>query len=117
LNSVSGEAAEAHACAHLQAAGLTLVCRNYRCRGGEIDLVMRDGETVVFVEVRFRASARFGTALESVDRRKRARLVVAALHYLQHNRVRAPCRFDVVGLGPERGGSGLEWIRDAFSLG
>ncbi|MFM1890949.1 MAG: endonuclease [Pseudomonadota bacterium] len=106
-----GEAAERRAAEHLARAGLDLVARNYRCRGGEIDLVMRDGAALVFVEVRYRSRPGFGTAAESVDARKRRRLILAAEHYLQANRVRSPCRFDVVGI--DAGGQ-IEWLRDAF---
>ena len=77
---------------------------------------MRDAETVVFVEVRRRRSRTFGTALESVDARKRARLVAAASHYLAMQRVgdEHPCRFDVVAMdGPSRQLE-IEWVRDAF---
>jgi putative endonuclease len=109
-----GRAAERRAEQWLQRAGLRTVSRNYRCRGGEIDLVMRDDEVLVFVEVRFRRHAAFGGALASVDERKRRRLAVAAAHYLQHERWQGPCRFDVVGL--DAFSQRPDWIRDAFSL-
>lgn len=106
----AGRDAEDRACAYLRARGLALVARNYSCRSGEIDLIMRDGATLVFVEVRYRRNARFGDSAETVDWRKQARLVAAAQTYLQHKRVTAPCRFDVVAAtGPQ-----LRWIRDAF---
>ena len=92
------------------------VSRNYRCRRGEIDLVMRDVRTLVFVEVRRRRSRRFGGGLESVDQRKQARLTAAAEHYLATHRVSVdcPCRFDVVAIdGPPRRTT-IEWVRDAF---
>ena len=110
----TGQRAEAAALAHLAANGLKLQHRNYRCRGGEIDLVMRDGDTTVFVEVRFRRSARFGTPEATVDRRKQSRLVRAARHYLgQHGLV--TCRFDVVGITGEP--PRIHWIRNAFEDG
>ena len=93
-----------------------LVRRNYRCRRGEIDLVMRDIDTLVFVEVRRRTSLAFGGGLDSIDARKRARLVAAAEHYLMMNRIgdESPCRFDVVAIdGPCRRAT-IEWVRDAF---
>ena len=93
-----------------------LVRRNYRCRHGEIDLVMRDTDTLVFVEVRRRTSRAFGGGLDSVDARKRARLVAAAEHYLMMNRIgdEHPCRFDVVAIdGPSRRAT-FEWVRNAF---
>ena len=93
-----------------------LVSRNYRCRRGEIDLVMRDARTLVFVEVRRRRSHWFGGGLESVDLRKQTRLAAAAEHYLAAHRVgdECPCRFDVVAIdGPPRRTT-IEWVRDAF---
>jgi putative endonuclease len=109
----SGRSAEARACAYLEAQGLRLVERNYRCRFGEIDLIMRDGECLVFVEVRLRRSARFGGPLVSVDARKRGRLAASAQSYLQARTRPCPARFDVVAFD---GDEGLEWVRDAFSV-
>lgn len=109
-----GREAEDAALQHLLRQGLTLVARNYRCRMGELDLIMRDGEALVFVEVRYRRSSRFGGALESVDGRKRARLVQAALHYLQSSAADRPSRFDVVALTGAAGSLSLQWIKDAF---
>ncbi|MCW5664935.1 MAG: YraN family protein [Piscinibacter sp.] len=113
----TGDAAESAALAHLQAQGLLLVERNYRVargptgRGGEIDLVMREPDgTLVFVEVRARASDRFGGAAASVAATKRRRLVYAAGHYLLRFASPPPCRFDVVALEDGR----LEWLRGAF---
>ncbi|MDH5470526.1 MAG: YraN family protein [Gammaproteobacteria bacterium] len=111
-----GRAAEDRACAHLLSAGLILLERNYYCRRGEIDLVLQDADTLVFVEVRYRRQNSFGSALESVDRRKQARLIAAAQHYLQArtHSARLNCRFDVVAItGQEKT---LEWIRHAFTV-
>jgi putative endonuclease len=113
-----GQAAESQALAHLQAAGLRLVERNYRvargprARGGEIDLIMRDATdgTLVFVEVRQRAPSGFGGAAATVSARKRASLVFAAQHYLAALRTWPPCRFDVVAIDGQR----IEWLRAAF---
>jgi len=99
------------ACDYLQRQGLALVARNYRCRRGEIDLVMREARTLVFVEVRFRRSERFGTAAETVDIHKQRRLAATAAHYLQHHPNRLACRFDVLALGV---GGRVDWIKDAF---
>jgi putative endonuclease len=111
--SLSGQDAESLACARLEGAGLRLLCRNYRCPRGEIDLVMEDRGTLVFVEVRYRRSSMFGSAAESVNERKQSRLLAAAQHYLMHNQQDAPCRFDVVALdGTEN--PKMEWLRDAF---
>ncbi|MFI4953220.1 MAG: YraN family protein, partial [Burkholderiales bacterium] len=76
-----GAAAEALAAEFLQARGLAIIERNYRCRGGEIDLIARDGETLIFVEVRLRSSAAFGGAAASITAAKRKRLTFAAAHY------------------------------------
>ena len=113
---VRGAQAEAAACAYLQRHGLQLVERNYRCVHGEIDLIMREQQTLVFVEVRFRTGTRFGGAAASVDARKQARLTATALHYLQRHpgAHRQPCRFDVVALTAGIGAEAIEWIRSAF---
>jgi len=112
-----GQWAEDLACAHLQARGLRLLCRNYRCRRGEIDLIMSDGASTVFVEVRYRRRSDFGSAAESVDRGKRNRLAIAAQHYLASRAgADAPCRFDVVSVAPVAQGNQLQWIPDAFQL-
>ena len=106
-----GARAEARAERYLQEQGLSPVARNYRCRGGEIDLVMRHGATLVFIEVRLRRNTAFGGALASVDRHKQQRLQLAAQHYLQRHRWQGPCRFDVVGL---EGEGPPQWVRNAF---
>ncbi|MFA5530724.1 MAG: YraN family protein [Thiohalomonadaceae bacterium] len=114
-----GDEAEHAALRHLADRGLELVARNFRCRCGEIDLVMRDGATHVFVEVRYRSGSRFGSAAETVDRRKQQRVITAAQLFLQrHPRVAlGPCRFDVVALRPATdGGWHIEWIQNAFEL-
>ena len=116
-----GDAAEDRALAWLRARGLVLVQRNYRvalgpsARGGEIDLVMSDGDgTLVFVEVRARAASPpgqgHGGAAASVTPAKQRRLVRAARHYLLQLRVLPPCRFDVLALD----GDGVEWLQAAF---
>lgn len=114
---VIGKEWEAEALKRLEAAGLELLDRNYQCRMGELDLVLRDGETVAFVEVRFRRHREFGSGAETVGLRKRRRLVAAAQHYLQRHPEIAdrPCRFDVVSIGPGATPQ-VEWIRNAFSM-
>ena len=110
-----GARAEELACRHLQDHGLRLVTRNYRCRHGEIDLVMQDGATITFVEVRLRSRTDFGSGAQSVDSKKQARLLSSAEHYLQrHATVLAPCRFDVVSIRNSVNTNQLEWIRNAF---
>ncbi|MCC7636069.1 YraN family protein [Stenotrophomonas rhizophila] len=111
-----GAAVETAAQAYLRQAGLSPISRNARYRGGELDLIMRDGETTVFVEVRYRASAGFGGGAASVDLRKRRKLVLAAQLFLaaHPDLAERPCRFDVIdasGDPPQ-----LHWLRDAFRL-
>jgi putative endonuclease len=105
-----GADAETRAAAHLQRQGLTLVTRNWRCRHGEIDLILRDGATLVFVEVRARSRADYGGAAESITAAKRGRLQRAAEAYLAQVRHGGPCRFDAVLIEGER----LAWLRNAF---
>ena len=108
-----GAAAEQLAADYLQGRGLRLIERNFRVRGGEIDLVCRDGASTVFVEVRLRSHKDFGGAAASITATKQARLVLAARHWLQRHG-ETPCRFDCVlldGLEPKN----IEWLRDAFS--
>ncbi len=115
MSRAQGAAAEACARRYLERQGLVWVEGNYHCRGGEIDLVMRDGETLVFVEVRQRRDDRFGGAAASVDARKQARLILAARHYLHRHRLDTPVRFDVLALsGDPAHGYRVEWIRDAI---
>ena len=113
----AGDRAEALALEHLLRHGLALVCRNYRvargprARGGEIDLILRERDgTLVFVEVRSRASALHGGALASVSATKQRALVFAAQHYLARLARLPPCRFDVVAVD----GTALQWVRAAF---
>jgi len=114
----SGDAAEALAAAYLVRQGLRLVARNWRVRGGEIDLVCTDGATLVFVEVRLRRSRAYGGAAASITAAKQQRLIVAARHYLQRHPRSArdrPCRFDAVLL-ETLSEAGLQWVKDAFTL-
>ena len=110
----AGKEAENRACRHLQAHGLRVVKRNYHSRQGEIDLIMQDKDSLVFVEVRYRRQPGYGSAAESVDRRKQSKLIACANHYLQAfpGNARQPCRFDVVTLGGDM--NSIEWIRNAF---
>jgi putative endonuclease len=117
----AGARGEALALAHLQAHGLTLVERNYRCRAGEIDLVMLEGSTLVLTEVRYRGSDDFGGAAASVTWRKQRRLVNAAGYLLMKRTElkRYPARFDVVAItAPAAGETAerIEWIKRAFTL-
>lgn len=105
-----GKAAEEQAENYLRTHGLQPVTRNWRCRGGEIDLIMRDGKTLVFVEVRARSSNRFGGAAASITAAKQARIIHAAHLYLATLHSLPACRFDAVLLD----GTKLTWIQDAF---
>ena len=107
-----GGAAEDEAARFLSGRGLEVVARNYRTRLGEIDLVARDGDVLVFVEVRLRSSDRFGDAMESIDARKRRRIVAAARQFLAAVRPEPPCRFDVVALDE----GAPRWERAAFDV-
>ena len=98
------------AMAHLARAGLRLLTRNFTCRSGELDLIMRDGATLVFVEVRRRGRADFGGAAASIGSAKRRRLVFAARLFLLRYPAPPPCRFDVVAVQEGR----LQWLRAAF---
>ncbi len=111
LKSLLGKSAEARAEAHLAAHGLKSVARNWRCRFGEIDLVMQDGTTLVFVEVRLRRNTDYGGAAASVTPAKQKKLLAAARLYLAGRAQLPPCRFGVVALG---GDDGTDWIRNAF---
>lgn len=111
----TGQMAENAAARFLEQRRLVVLARNYRCRGGEIDLVCRDGRTLVFVEVRLRRNAGFGGAAASITATKQRRIVLAAQHYLAASGKHDPdCRFDCVlidGADVQR----IEWIRNAFS--
>ncbi|KAF0164176.1 MAG: hypothetical protein FD157_2541 [Rhodocyclaceae bacterium] len=108
-----GAAAEQLAADYLQRKGLAVIERNFRAKGGEIDLVCRDAKTTVFVEVRMRSRSDFGGAAASITAAKQARLILAARHWLlRHGET--PCRFDCMlfdSLDPDK----IEWLRNAFS--
>jgi putative endonuclease len=105
-----GAAAEELAARHLAKHGLRVVERNFRVRGGEIDLICRDAGSVVFVEVRARTRPDYGGAAASITARKQARIIMAARHWLARHG-ESPCRFDCVLLD----GGHIEWLRDAFA--
>jgi putative endonuclease len=107
----TGRAAEQLALRFLTDAGMQLKSRNYSCRMGEIDLILLDGDTLVFVEVRQRRNSAYGSAGESITSRKQRKLVAAAGHYLARQRKLPQCRFDAVLVDAQ---GRIEWIRDAF---
>jgi putative endonuclease len=112
----AGARFEAVAEAHLAAAGLVTLLRNFNCRFGELDLVMRDRDVLVVVEVRARAPTRYGSAAETVGPAKRQRIVRAAQVLLaaRPELARLPLRFDVVAIEAEAGAERVEWLRAAF---
>jgi putative endonuclease len=114
-DNTSGQQAEALAAQYLVRHGLQVLAQNFRCRGGEIDLVCRDRKALVFVEVRLRRNVNYGGAAASITANKQARIILAARHYLTANAAtESDCRFDCMlldGLDESR----IEWVRDAFS--
>ncbi len=107
-----GKSAENLAAAYLARQGLTLLERNYRCRMGEIDLILRGRDTLVFAEVRLRKRADFGGAAASVTPSKQGRVRAATRYYLS-GQMERPCRFDVV-LMDRLASDAIEWIKNAF---
>ncbi len=107
-----GDAAEDRALAHLQANGHTLITRNFRCKCGEIDLIVNDNDTLVFVEVRYRKRDDYGSALESVTASKQKKIQNSAQYYLQTKSLgeSQAIRFDVVAISPNN----IQWIQHAF---
>lgn len=106
-----GAKAEQQAFDFLLKQNLIPVCRNFRCKLGELDLVMLDGEILVIVEVRFRKSERFGGAIESITAKKIAKIIAATQYYLSLHDCQNSVRFDVVAIS---GVTGLNWIQNAF---
>ena len=115
-NRHQGNEAEEHACSWLQARGLGLLARNWHCRHGELDLVMLDQQTVVFIEVRLRNQQHFGGAVSSVTAAKQRRLMEAASLFLSDQPLWAahPCRFDVLAMDRRNGCYNFNWIKNAF---
>ena len=98
--------------------GLRLLARNFHCRQGELDLVMQDGESTVFIEVRYGQCSAFGSPAASVDMHKQLRIQHAASIFLVRNPrlAQAPCRFDVLAISGRRPWPRFEWLQDAFRL-
>lgn len=107
-----GQHAENLAAIFLQQQGLKLIARNYRCRFGEIDLIAREGKTLVFVEVRMRASNQFGGAAASITASKRRKLLRTARHYLAGSTRTPACRFDALLLNGTD--NSVQWLKNAF---
>ncbi|MCW8890706.1 MAG: YraN family protein [Sedimenticola sp.] len=109
-----GHDAESQAQRYLEQRGLRSLERNYRCKLGEIDIIMQQQDTLVFVEVRYRKQRAFGSAAESVTTTKQRKLIRAAQHYLQTHRLYdCPCRFDVLAIHGEKSEE-IDWIPNAF---
>ena len=106
----------------LKQQGLKTISRNFRCRRGEIDLIMLDGNMLVFVEVRYRKHSRYGSGADSVNAQKQQKIIIAAQFFLQHNKMHRNrnCRFDVLSLsvstddGADPNGLKYQWIKNAF---
>lgn len=110
---MKGGDAEQIAVSYLRRQHLVLIAQNYRCRFGEIDLIMRDGSTLVFIEVRMRANEMYGGAAASITPAKQAKLLRTARHYLSEINSEPSCRFDALLLSGANGQE-IEWIRNAF---
>jgi putative endonuclease len=112
---ILGKTGEDLACAELERRGYAIIARRYRRRGGEIDIVSRDGETIVFVEVKARDGRAFGEAAEAVTSIKRRRMTQIALDYMARHRLSdRPCRFDVVSIHFDSGRPEIEVFQNAF---
>ena len=109
-----GIQAEQQAHDYLKQQGLALVEKNYRCRRGEIDLIMKTADTLVFIEVRFRKNNNFGGAKESITPAKQQKLQATAQHYMQQYNPNVNARFDVIAITGEGKNQQLEWIKNAF---
>ena len=106
-----GESAEEQAHKFLINKGLKPIFRNYRCKQGELDLIMTDHQTLVIIEVRYRKTDQYGSAAESVTRAKQSRIIAATHIYLSSQKADRPIRFDVVAIS---GNGNVEWIQNAF---
>jgi putative endonuclease len=107
-----GARAEQQALAYLQEQGLILICQNYYCRFGEIDLIMLDQDTVVFIEVRYRKNSHFGGAFASINHSKQRKIITTAKHYLTTLEEQPFCRFDAIAIDSKS--TTPAWIQDAF---
>ena len=112
----SGQVAEVIATKFLNKQGLKFIQKNFHCRYGEIDIVMQDQQTIVFVEVRFRHNSNYGSPFESITSAKQAKLIRTAQSYLMKNKLDdVACRFDVVGLSGNIKQPEITWLVDAIS--
>jgi len=110
-----GRAAEEFAARYLESRGCRVLAERYRCRSGEVDLIVRDGDVVAFVEVKARRRSDFGDPVHAVDGRKQRRIIATARDYLRQQSARGgACRFDVVSVRVRDGRARATWLRDAF---
>ena len=109
----AGLEAEKLAATFLTSQGLKLIVQNYHCRFGEIDLIMRDASSLVFIEVRLRSNKSFGSAAASITPQKQQKLILTAQYYLQQNSEKNACRFDVL-LMDKVDVSAINWLKNAF---
>ena len=108
---IKGAGAEEQAHNFLISKGLKPICRNYRCKLGELDLIMSDNQTLVFIEVRYRKTDQYGSAAENITKTKQSRIIAATHIYLSSQKIDSPIRFDVIAIS---GNGDLEWIKNAF---
>ena len=103
---------------YLTKKGLKVVHKNYHAMSGEIDLIMQDGHDIVFVEVRYRSSNQFYSAMESIDKKKCRRIIKTSEYYIQQypKTIRSNCRFDVVAIDGNQKSFSIEWIKNAFQV-
>jgi len=113
---LTGEIAEQDACRYLQQQGLKLVETNYRCKFGEIDIIMQEKQVLVFIEVRYRKHNQYGSGAESITNSKQRKLIRTANWYLQQNPKsnQYACRFDVISMSAGTTNSKIDWIKDAI---
>lgn len=117
MSRAKGHAFEQKAAQYLQQQGLKILEHNYTCRGGEIDLIAKEGSTVVFVEVKFRKSSRFGEPFAAVHGQKQRKIIRAATIYAQKERLldKVPMRFDVISIQENGGEFEIQWLPNAFT--
>jgi len=111
----TGQQAEELAFQYLRKQALRPVCRNFQTRRGEIDLIMMDKETLVFIEVRYRRQSHFGSSMESIDKRKQTKLIAAARYYLATKKDHdCACRFDIIAMSTLTNTDEITWLKNAF---
>lgn len=108
---VRGERSEYLACNYLLNQGLQLLEKNFQCKYGELDLIMKDNETLVIVEVRFRKSNKYGSAAESISKKKQSRIIATTQYYLSSNKIDSLVRFDALAMSSD---TDINWIKNAF---